>query len=281
MKHCIKLCTKIQIYYSYCIPFSTDFLHLFFQFSQQQHSQAGKTWVLPGTGGSCWPCSRDVALPEEGRGCHRACGWQRLLAEGAPAPTPSRVTLAPSRCFGTAPSLTTAPRGLRARLTGSRQPQAPQLAGLGDGSCRALHCRLPAASTRHGPASLAAAPLPGSAHPRAAALLHSLCPAQPHSQALPSAWVQPCQGPRQPLACRSPGSWGPCKQPPATRTETRPVLRTLLHCKGCSDPSPPRPGPGEPTSAGLASRAAAGPRLPVPRRVLGVSVPAPGCCVCD
>lgn len=72
--------------------------------------------------------------------------------------------------------------------------------------------------------------------------LCSLCPARPRSQAVPSARVQPCRGPREPLACRSLGSWGPCKQPPATRTETRPVLRTLLHCKGCGDPRLPAAG---------------------------------------
>lgn len=94
MKHCIKLCTKIQIYYSYCIPFSTDFLRLFFQFSWQQPSQA---WPDPGAGGSCRSCAGGQ-LPEGG-GHRRAGGWQRPLA-GSQQPPWSPVTLAPSLTAG-------------------------------------------------------------------------------------------------------------------------------------------------------------------------------------
>lgn len=199
MKHRIKLCTKIQIYYSYCIPFSTDFLRLFFQFSRQQHSQVGKTRVLPGpgAGGSCRP--RSGGWLPEGHGHHRARGWQRPLA-GAPAPTPSQVTLAPSWCFGTAPSLTVTPQGLRARLTCSRRPWAPWLAALGDGSSRALHCHPPAASMC--PAPLAAAPLPQG------------CPSRGHGPAvLPAPGsVQLCPWPVAPRGAGGPAR-GPAKSP--------------------------------------------------------------------
>lgn len=73
---------------------------------------------------------------------------------------------------------------------------------------------------------------------------------------LPAPGSSPARGP--PLIAGE-----PCKQPPAARTETQPVLRTLLHCRGCSDPSPLRPGP----------------RSQVPVRA-PVLMPALGCCVC-
>lgn len=60
------------------------------------------------------------------------------------------------------------------------------------------------------------------------------CSHSPCSLALPSAWVQPCQGPHEPLGAVLRALQGA----PAARTETRPVLRTLLHCEGCGDPSP-------------------------------------------
>lgn len=131
MKHCIKLCTKIQIYYSYCIPFSTDFLGLFFQFSWQQHSQAGKTrarWVPVDLvlGGSC---QRDVGTAGlmAGRGHWQECwhplhpGWLWLpdgvLAQLHPPPPPRRASgqhlPAPGAALGPAePS--TAPSSLHA-----------------------------------------------------------------------------------------------------------------------------------------------------------------------
>lgn len=173
---------------------------------------------------------------------------------------PSQVTLAPGRCLGWVLSLTAAPRGLRAPLTGSRQPRLP---GLGGGSCGALHCRPPAASLRCGPAWV---PADGQ---------RLLCPGLPvlgpRSRSAPCAQLGPAPSP----------AGTPCKQPPATCTETGPVLRTLLHCKGCGDRSPPASRhPGKPTHAGVASRATAGLQPPVPGRVPGLSVLAVGCCVC-
>lgn len=87
----------------------------------------------------------------------------------------------------------------------------------------------------------AVAPLPGAARPGATVPLCSLRPARPRSPARSSPARAP-MSPR-PVAPRGAGA-RPCKQPPATRTGTRSALRTLLHCKGCGDPSPPWTGPG-------------------------------------
>lgn len=260
MKHCIKLCTKIQIYYSYCIPFSTDFFFssfVFFQFSRQQRSQAGETRALPGPGAGAparpapgrrppegcgchrrdADATRGMRLPPEGRRCRQAS--HRPLAEGVPAPTPSWVTLVAGGCFGTAPSLTTTPQ------SDLPAPTSPGRVVVPEGPLLRLQ-QPPHAVT-----------LPRCLQTGSSSSAKG-CPSQGHSPSLLPVpglaplpgFAQPCQGPRElpgelgALPCP-----GPCKQPPDTCTETWPVLRTLLRCW--------------PTRTGPAGRAAAVPGCPV------------------
>lgn len=154
-----------------------------------------------------------------------------------PAPTPSQVTLAAGGCFGTAPSFTATPQ------SNLPAPTSPGWVVVPAGPLAAS----PAASPCCDPA-----PLPADRQ-------QLLCPSQAHSPALLPApglallpgFAQPCQGPRElPGELGALPCLGPCKQPPDTCTQTRPVLRTLLRCW--------------PTRTGLASRAAAVPRPPVP-----------------
>lgn len=188
MKHRIKLCTKIQIYYSYCIPFSTDFL-AWFSNSVSRGARRGP----------------------------RGDGVQQLPAGGAPIPAACWAPWAAARCPGTARSIAATPQGLRARLTGSASP--------GSGSRTALHRLAPAAIARlRVPTGGPSFPFPSSP---------SQCP---------------------PLPPPGPAAGCPCQQPAATGTETRPVLRTLLHREGCGGhlgkphapvwPAEPRPGFG-------------------------------------
>lgn len=184
MKHRIKLCTKIQIYYSYCIPFSTDFLGFPIQrwaAGRWRAAAAGREAPIPADPGvpGCRSVSRHGSVPR----CHPA-----------------------------------GPQGATYRL---RQPRQ----------------RVP-----HGPSS----PHPHGDRP------------PPPSHRRPRSRSRPPGAP--------PAAGCPCQRPPATGTETRPLLRTLLHREGCGG------RPGKPTrrsgqqSRGRASAACARDRVLRPPR---------------
>lgn len=183
MKHCIKLCTKIQIYYSYCIPFSTDFLVCFSNSAGNSTSKLAR----PGRCGFLWTSFWGAAV----RGMWAPLGsW---LAEGT------------GRSAGTH----SIPGGFGSQMVfwhssiPHRHPAGPQGttyllqpapgAWCGARSCRALHC--------HPPSSLHT-PWP---HPRTVVPLCSLLPLA----LLPG--LAQCLGPALPGPPQSP--WGPCPGP--------------------------------------------------------------------